>query len=619
MTDRHAFPPAVRQARPIAQGRRRRPARTILRAILGGCIPVLAAAVLLGAGSPVRAFPGLDRPNVSIAAQSGSYGFGIDDVVFTLRRAGSADNAISVRVSLSQDHLYLPTDRLNAVVRFAAGEREEELQIGAWRFNGPATQSGVLSATLVHALSYTVGHPDSARTRMVVKDPAITVRPEQAAYIVDDDSETVRVTFIARTAPGLARPNKAFSMAVSSKAASGETASRSKGAPVSQTIDFKPRDFAAEGGEWEARKTVSVSMAEADEGLELRFQRAASTPERIRPRNTDGSPCTDDVCMVPVSMTQRDGPTLTIAAEQESYGYGIDNIAFVVTAAGQRDEAVDMSVTLTQEDSYFALDRLSHTVRIEPGETSARLVLTTQFQTITASRTGTLTATIGTGNGYAVGTPGAATTRIVVLDPAITVRPEEASYRFVEGQAETKVAYVARTEPGLPKPNRGFSVLVVTSPYPEGASIPADLAYIQRDVAFEPGDFVLQDGPQWVARKEVALAIVRDGEPEPEESLNMLLLTSRTPPGVQLRQADGSACIGNQCLVPVTIVDNSGLAATGLAITPVPPAASADHGPYYPKDDFLALPDDAVHGRGATLTFTLTLDAEVTVSIGIQY
>ena len=163
MTDRHAFPPAVRQARPIAQGRRRRPARTILRAILGGCIPVLAAAVLLGAGSPVRAFPGLDRPNVSIAAQSGSYGFGIDDVVFTLRRAGSADNAISVRVSLSQDHLYLPTDRLNAVVRFAAGEREEELQIGAWRFNGPATQSGVLSATLVHALSYTVGHPDSAR------------------------------------------------------------------------------------------------------------------------------------------------------------------------------------------------------------------------------------------------------------------------------------------------------------------------------------------------------------------------------------------------------------------------------------------------------------------------
>ena len=54
--------------------------------------------------------------------------------------------------------------------------------------------------------------------------------------------------------------------------------------------------------------------------------------------------------------------------------------------------------------------------------------------------------------------------------------------------------------------------------------------------------------------------------------------------------------------------------ANGLTITPVPPAASADHGPYYTKDDFLALPDGAVHGRGARLTFTLTLDTAVIVT-----
>ena len=57
-----------------------------------------------------------------------------------------------------------------------------------------------------------------------------------------------------------------------------------------------------------------------------------------------------------------------------------------------------------------------------------------------------------------------------------------------------------------------------------------------------------------------------------------------------------------------------GPAANGLAIAPVPPAASAGHRPYYTKDDFLALPEGAVHGRGATLTFTLTLTDEVTVT-----
>ena len=56
-----------------------RPARRSLIAILRCAVPALiAAAMFLGAGAPVRAFPGLDRPSVSISAERGSYGFGID-------------------------------------------------------------------------------------------------------------------------------------------------------------------------------------------------------------------------------------------------------------------------------------------------------------------------------------------------------------------------------------------------------------------------------------------------------------------------------------------------------------------------------------------------------------
>ena len=422
------------------------------------------------------------------------------------------------------------------------------------------------------------------------------------------------MTFVARTASGLPRPGKGFSIALSTQEGSDDAIARASTGAVAQTIDFAPGDFAAAGGEWEARKTVSISMVEGARELEVKYRRGASTPGRIRPRNSDGGACADDICMVPVFMAQRDGPTLTIAAERESYGYGIDDIGFVITAAGSRDGAIEASVTLTQEDGYLERDALDRTVRIGPDESSARLVLTIQSQTLDAGRTGALTATLDAADGYEVGTPGAATARIVVLDPAITVRLEHASYRFVEGQADATLAVLALTEPGLPKPNRGFDVLVVTGPYPGGASIPADLAYIHREVDFEPGDFIRRDDGRWLARKEVALAIVDDGEPEPAERLNMLLLTSSTPPGVEIRQADGGECSGNLCLSSVTIVDDDGPALTGLAIAPVPPAASADHGPSYIKDEFLALPDDAVHGRGATLTFTLTLDAEVTVT-----
>ena len=64
----------------------------------------------------------------------------------------------------------------------------------------------------------------------------------------------------------------------------------------------------------------------------------------------------------------------------------------------------------------------------------------------------------------------------------------------------------------------------------------------------------------------------------------------------------------------MTIAANDGPALERIAISPVPPEASADHGPVYRMDDFLALPEGAVHGQGARLTFTLNLDTEVTVT-----
>ena len=72
-----------------------------------------------------------------------------------------------------------------------------------------------------------------------------------------------------------------------------------------------------------------------------------------------------------------------------------------------------------------------------------------------------------------------------------------------------------------------------------------------------------------------------------------------------------------QADLPATVLDKTGgPRATGIAISPAPPAASEEHGPRYTKEGLLALPDGAVHGPGATLTFTLTFDTAVTVTPG---
>ncbi len=615
MTHRQAFTATVGHAEQEARGRRCCPAGRVLRAILRLTVPALVAvAMLLGAGAPVRAFPGLDQPSVSIAAEHGSYGFGIDDVIFKLRRAGPADDAVSVRVSLAQAHLYLPTDRLNAVVRFRAGKRDAEFRIRARQFNGPATQSGALSATLVAAFGYTVGHPDSARTRLVVKNPAITVRPEQASYTVEPDDGAVRVTFVARTEGELPRPGKAFSLAVSSKAASDETAARRVARGVSQTVEFKPRDFVSTDGKWEASRTVSFSTAETAEGLEVMFKRAASTPERIRPRNSDGSTCTDDVCMVPVFMAQSEEPTLTIAAGQESYGFGIDTVVFTVTRNETAEGEIGGAVTLSQDENFVtSVSRTNFT--IPANETSTDVELFRSLFDGDAAQSGDLTATIEAGDGYAVGTPGSATTRIVVADPAVTVRAERAAYRFVEGGAEATVAVVARTAPGVPPPGSRFPILVFSDPTSGTATVGDDYEELLTNVVFGPDDFTATGGV-WEARKEVSLTIVDDDVTEADETVELRLRSTPdfTPQRIRPRNADGSACADDVCTVPVTIAANDGPPVARIEITPVPPAASADHGPYYIKDDFLALPDDTVHGRGATLTFTLNLDTEVTVT-----
>ena len=272
------------------------------------------------------------------------------------------------------------------------------------------------------------------------------------------------------------------------------------------------------------------------------------------------------------AQAQEETPVLTIAAERDTYGYQIDNVVFTVTRSGTTEEAIGGSVTITQDHTYLPAGSLSWTFSIPANETTASHTLSRSGFSGGATQTGDLTATLDEGDGYAVGTPGAATVSMVVADPAITVRPEHAAYSFDEDDDAASVTFIARTAPSLPRPSTGFSVTVSAKARSDGAGSPDDYAALSETITFASDDFTAS-GSEWEASKEVALTLVDDDEAEDDETFDLELeMTPGLPQRIKFRQADGSACPNAGCKVPVTIRDNEmpALVAThDTATTPV--------------------------------------------------
>ena len=199
---------------------------------------------------------------------------------------------------------------------------------------------------------------------------------------------------------------------------------------------------------------VDDGVVEGNETLDLKLKlgRSLGLPARIRLRQADGSACSPAPCAVPVTIADpKVTPALTITADRATYGMEVDNVVFTVTRTGMSDSEITGGVTLVQDDTYLPADRLQWTIRIPPDQTNATHTIYGELFTGGATRSGDLTAMLMPAPGIEVGDP--VTVRMVVLDPAITVRPERAAWRFVEDAAAPAVAFVARTAPGLPRPN----------------------------------------------------------------------------------------------------------------------------------------------------------------------
>ena len=128
---------------------------------------------------------------------------------------------------------------------------------------------------------------------------------------------------------------------------------------------------------------------------------------------------------------------VTIAAGRSEFVLGIDDVVFTLARTGPVDAELYAAVGLSQTQDLSAALPGTMLAHFDAGAASTRFVLERTFFSDTATLSGDVTATLPEYGDYSIGTPSSATVRMVVVDPAMTARMEQASYRFVEGASAT--------------------------------------------------------------------------------------------------------------------------------------------------------------------------------------
>ena len=85
---------------------------------------------------------------------------------------------------------------------------------------------------------------------------------------------------------------------------------------------------------------------------------------------------------------------VTIEAEHDSIGGGLEDLVFTLTREGETTDELDVTVTIVQDESWLGDSDLSHDVTFEAGSATAELTITASKFSFAPSTTGDLTATV---------------------------------------------------------------------------------------------------------------------------------------------------------------------------------------------------------------------------------
>ena len=255
------------------------------------------------------------------------------------------------------------------------------------------------------------------------------------------------------------------------------------------------------------------------------------------------------------------GRTVTIRAQRNLFITALDDVIFNLSLAEAPDEAVSVAVRLTQDRAFLPPGGLERRVELPAHTTAVELRIDASEPDPAITRDGTLTATLLQGAGYVIGSPAAASVRMVGTSPALVARLGRSLYRFEEGGAEARVNVIMETQPGVPRPNRPHEVTVSAA---DGTALSGeDYVFAARSVTFAPEAFT-SDGGRWIARRTLEVPVTDDGDDEASEYFHLRLARDgASDDRIEVRNPEGTACEG-PCQARIVIVDNDEVGVTFL-------------------------------------------------------
>ena len=310
----------------------------------------------------------------------------------------------------------------------------------------------------------------------------------------------------------------------------------------------------------------SVSILPADAGSTSGHQVALATGANVITITASQNGITSPTYTVTVT---RASTSVSIAAGASSATYRLEDVDFTVTRAETSGQALDVDLTISQDQSFLAASKLTPTVTIPANRASAKLTLQPSDFSSSVSADGRLTATVQDGDEFDLGSPASASIDFVVADPAVIVRLEQSSYSFLENAGTVTVNVVAETAAGVPQPTSLSIGSLFARHSNETAVHGQDFTFSSTTVNFQASDYVASGG-RFVATKALSLPLINDTMSEGDETLSIILQSlGQLPSLVDLTQADGSPC-GGQCSSQVTIIDDDSPPAqvTGVKVTP---------------------------------------------------
>ena len=307
----------------------------------------------------------LVKPGITLAANRDTIIAGMETLVLTAMRKAPFDSPLAVTLRLAQERSWL--SRTSFQLNFAARGSTASLSLSRVLFSSEVMESGSFTATLDSVSGYDTG--DATATVHVVSQegPAIKVSFADASYRFAEDQEDPSVTFVARAAAGMPR-GVTFTFSASSR--SGTAASPGDYQPVSGQITVPEAEFALEGGVWQARLQVPLTLVDDDvfegtETFELRLEMSPGLPSEVQLSDIQGAPCQDD-CSTPVEITdEEDCPALELSlSTTDIREEGETSSTATVTITNGKTFAADRLVTFRLSGDAIP----GHDYRVTPAD-----------------------------------------------------------------------------------------------------------------------------------------------------------------------------------------------------------------------------------------------------------